>query len=597
MEKSLHKFSSIGNFQMVKDLIDNGADVNELDSNGFSPLFYTSNNNSFEIAQYLINNGAQVEIYSGDLGQSPLHWACIMGALEVAYILIENGADIKKKDGQGYTALHLAVQHGQILIAHLLLSKGVPIDIKDSSNHSPLHWTIFKSHDKTSYYLISRGANLNLQDINGNTPLHWAVYTKNTKMIQLLMDKEVNLELKNSEGKLAIQAAEDLPERNTINFIRKIQIEKDILSKKILGMSHKKFFAILPFLVELIIFLVNSYLKFSSGAAISFIIFWILKKWIQNYPKFEPNPIPFGIALSAYAFINITYLLKLRNYLPIFSSRSIITFVIFDILCLVLFIRLITKDPGKIKDPPLDIQKRLQEYISDPKTKRKLLQSSFCPFCAIEMPLRSHHERNSNRCIAHFDHYCIWVLNAVGEDNYHAFIGFTFVYPSILISFVNLIFQALFAEPTLTDFHKFSIFQIIRNIYANQTFLFLNILQSIPLILWGFALFIQYAYLIAINSTSYEKLARTEMGYFWETGSFHNPFKFKNPILNYLQFFKLKKVVDWRKVYTIQEYNSIIKRSEKAQRKIISIPNDSKNEVLLDNDNNNNNNNSKQKNQ
>ena len=70
------------------------------------------------------------------------------------------------------------------------------------------------------------------------------------------------------------------------------------------------------------------------------------------------------------------------------------------------------------------------------------------PTCALEnprarrplqlhKPLRSKHDRFSDRCVARFDHYCPWVYNVVGLKNHRMFVIY-------LTS--SLILQAIYAS-------------------------------------------------------------------------------------------------------------------------------------------------------
>jgi palmitoyltransferase len=45
-----------------------------------------------------------------------------------------------------------------------------------------------------------------------------------------------------------------------------------------------------------------------------------------------------------------------------------------------------------------------------------------CHATQIRKPLRSKHDRYSNRCVARFDHYCPWVFNVVGLKNHRMFV-------------------------------------------------------------------------------------------------------------------------------------------------------------------------------
>ena len=53
-------------------------------------------------------------------------------------------------------------------------------------------------------------------------------------------------------------------------------------------------------------------------------------------------------------------------------------------------------------------------------------QPSFCHQCQMVRPPRCHHSHVFGHCILQYDHYCIWVNNAIGYNNYRSFVLMVF---------------------------------------------------------------------------------------------------------------------------------------------------------------------------
>ena len=120
---TLHEASQEGKTAIVKQLINNGADVNEPDIRNLRPLHYACIGGHTQTAITLIKKGADVNALAGYY-MTPLHYACVEGKTETAMALIERGADIHAETETKRTPLDIACVNGYTNVAKLLIDKG-----------------------------------------------------------------------------------------------------------------------------------------------------------------------------------------------------------------------------------------------------------------------------------------------------------------------------------------------------------------------------------------------------------------------------------------------------------------------------------------
>lgn len=85
--------SSYGRTDIVKRLIENGANVETVGSEGWTPLMYASHNGYLDNVKLLIEAGANVEA-AAIKNWTPLLAAYFKGYLKIFQVLVESGADI-----------------------------------------------------------------------------------------------------------------------------------------------------------------------------------------------------------------------------------------------------------------------------------------------------------------------------------------------------------------------------------------------------------------------------------------------------------------------------------------------------------------------
>ncbi|AAV51143.1 ankyrin containing protein, partial [Acanthamoeba polyphaga mimivirus] len=90
-DRTIINSSEYGNFEIVKYLIDNGADITAINEYGFTPLDLSSKNGHYEIVKLLVECRASI-IKTDNL---TLILASENGHIKIVKLLVENGADIR----------------------------------------------------------------------------------------------------------------------------------------------------------------------------------------------------------------------------------------------------------------------------------------------------------------------------------------------------------------------------------------------------------------------------------------------------------------------------------------------------------------------
>lgn len=135
------------NLLLVQQLIQNGVDVNELDSNQDAPLVIAAYKGYNQIVKLLLEAGADVTAVDPGMKATALHAAAYAGRTEAAKLLIDYHIDINKQGPyNGYTALHDAIWQNNIEIVKLLLAAHADLSLLSLDGKSPLDFAKSKNH-------------------------------------------------------------------------------------------------------------------------------------------------------------------------------------------------------------------------------------------------------------------------------------------------------------------------------------------------------------------------------------------------------------------------------------------------------------------
>lgn len=131
--------SEIGNLEIVKYLVENGADVNYKCTNKATALILAIQDKRIDIVKYLLNNNANTNI-QGERGITALIIAFQEDNLEMAELFIKNGANVDLQLDNGFSALILASFNNSIKAVQTLLKYNANINLKDEGFLSALDY-------------------------------------------------------------------------------------------------------------------------------------------------------------------------------------------------------------------------------------------------------------------------------------------------------------------------------------------------------------------------------------------------------------------------------------------------------------------------
>ena len=251
--------AAAGDIEAVKAELNEGADPNARDSElGATPLSWATLFNHVEVAEFLIQKGADVNARNRDGGTS-LHGAAFLGHADIAALLIQKGADVNARNDKGESPLDAsrvdweitrliaswleieldqgkvetgrtavveilqqhkstdtirpgddmcsAVRRGDIEAVKGLLTKGAdPNTGDDQFGVSPLSWAALLGKTEIAELLIQKGADVNARNRDGGTALHGAAFLGHADTAELLVRKGADVNATNGKGETSLYA-------------------------------------------------------------------------------------------------------------------------------------------------------------------------------------------------------------------------------------------------------------------------------------------------------------------------------------------------------------------------------------------------------
>ncbi|XP_023651662.1 ankyrin repeat domain-containing protein 50 isoform X1 [Paramormyrops kingsleyae] len=190
----------------IRTLLDNGAPVNQSDSNGRTLLANAAYSGNLDVVNLLISRRANLELEDSN-GQTALTLAARQGHTKVVNCLIGCGANINHTDHDGWTALRSAAWGGHSEVVSALLYAGAKVDCADADSRTALRAAAWGGHEDIVLNLLQHGAEVNKADNEGRTALIAAAYMGHREIVEHLLDHGAEVNHEDVDGRTALSVA------------------------------------------------------------------------------------------------------------------------------------------------------------------------------------------------------------------------------------------------------------------------------------------------------------------------------------------------------------------------------------------------------
>lgn len=187
-----------GTVDECQNAIDAGCNIDEIRGYG-TRLMYACKNNEYEIVKYLINNGADPNLFTwGTLSRrySPVEVAASEGYKDIIQLFYEKGGISWVTN-----ALNLAAGSGHMDIIDYLINIGVNInEINEANNMTPLMIASFHGKTDAVLRLLDANASVNIKNSFGKGAIHKTVFEFNFHIIELLYIYGCDINSQDNDG-------------------------------------------------------------------------------------------------------------------------------------------------------------------------------------------------------------------------------------------------------------------------------------------------------------------------------------------------------------------------------------------------------------
>lgn len=194
-----------GHLESVKLLI-NPQNVNAKDAAGRTLLHYAVSSGNHELIKLLIEQGADSGIFDND-GFSPIHCADLLNAESIKLLI--NPQNVNAQNKYGATLLHLSALRGNQELIEFLLKNGADPEIRNKNGNLAIHLIPLNSPTNVDGFklLVAKTKDINTPGLGGYSALDKASSMNRIDYVTVLLEKGANPNQPGQKGELALHLA------------------------------------------------------------------------------------------------------------------------------------------------------------------------------------------------------------------------------------------------------------------------------------------------------------------------------------------------------------------------------------------------------
>ncbi len=217
-------------FNIAKLLLDYGASPNCFGRMNSTPLTHALKIKNIELAMYLIEKGAIVNVCGEHDTVPPLFEACLLQNINLVRVLIEAGAIVNilyNNSDQPITPICVACANNSIEIVKLLLQNGSYVNQFETCYILPVLLAVLNGNLDLLKLLVRYGADLNCVTLEGLVPIVIASNCGHLEIVKYLIENGVDINIQDSKNRTPL-----------IGVIESLHVNADLIKFLLLNGSR-----------------------------------------------------------------------------------------------------------------------------------------------------------------------------------------------------------------------------------------------------------------------------------------------------------------------------------------------------------------------